>query len=224
MLHQNWFCKENMIKFYEYYDTELYYDTNTECIYRVEKMDMDIHIIEIHETSDQYESVKKVYDEYKEDQHMETKKENYIWKDLFPNYKDMKPATSQELQLTENITLSLFRAEEDFDAYDLHIDVKEDPDVIFEDHMVRDWVVYDKHKTKEYYGAEEIYVTDKDIYCAYRYADSRFVITRERNEASVLVWFYWEPGDETLFECLRDYVDDFESMDTNEFMRKYNHI
>jgi len=75
MLHQNWFCKENMVKFYEYYDTELYYDTNTDCIYRVEKMDIDIHIIEIHETSDQYNSVKKMYDEYKESIMKENTKE-----------------------------------------------------------------------------------------------------------------------------------------------------
>lgn len=110
-------------------------------------------------------------------------------------------------------------------------------DVIYPQLMseYEEWKRNNEIYKKEYYGADEIYISPKtnEIYTAYHFSDVKYLVMREREmdfEAddvggpSVINWFIWDLGDETLYDVLKKYVDSFESMGWEDYMKEYNHI
>ena len=67
MLMQNWFCQPNMEMFYEYFETQKFYDKNTKAIYVVENTGEGTRIREIQEGADNYNMHYVKYLEWKSD-------------------------------------------------------------------------------------------------------------------------------------------------------------
>lgn len=53
-LHQNWFAGKNMKLVYEYYERQVFFDSNTKCFYDVNDVDGKISIVEISPSNKDY--------------------------------------------------------------------------------------------------------------------------------------------------------------------------
>jgi len=79
---------------------------------------------------------------------------------------------------------------------------------------------------KEYYGADALYRSEKtnDIYVAYNFADSRYLVARERESGTSVITFFYCEDETEIMESLKAYADLFESMEPDIFMATFNGI
>lgn len=68
MISQNWFSNNNFIMFNEYYETQIFFDTNSDNIYIVAENNDDntINITELNPSSTNYDKYYEIYENYLE--------------------------------------------------------------------------------------------------------------------------------------------------------------